>query len=124
MGWMLQEGISESFDKSMCTETFVSNSKRLYKTYNDYVMEQGFKLMKENYGFEIPEHDMSSGRSEELQYALASFSNEGYVASSGLDRSSFEAFKASLIKEEELSMILIRCLVVYPCNECLYFFHL
>lgn len=39
MGWMLQEGISESFGNSMCYETFVSNSKRLYKAYNDYGIE-------------------------------------------------------------------------------------
>ncbi|CAI9280520.1 unnamed protein product [Lactuca saligna] len=59
------------------------------------------KLRKEKYGFQISEHEMPSGHSEELQHALVAFSNEDYVASSGLDQSIFEAFKAFLIEEEE-----------------------
>ncbi|CAH1421161.1 unnamed protein product [Lactuca virosa] len=47
IGWMHQEGTSESFDKSICSETFVSNSKRIYKAYNDYGIVQGCRLMKE-----------------------------------------------------------------------------
>ncbi|CAH1414625.1 unnamed protein product [Lactuca virosa] len=101
MDWMLQEGIFKSFDKAMCSETFVSNSKILYKAYNDYGIDQGCKLKKEKYGFQIQEHEMSSERPEELQHALAAFCNEDYVASYGLDRSSFKAFKASLVEEEE-----------------------
>lgn len=101
MDWMLQERISESFDKAMCSETFMSNSKRLYKAYNDYCLEHVCKLMKEKYGFQIPEHRMPSGSYEELQHALPTSPNEDYLASSGLDQSSFEAFKASLIEEEE-----------------------
>ncbi|KAL4585099.1 hypothetical protein LXL04_009713 [Taraxacum kok-saghyz] len=101
MGWMLQEGIPESFDRAMYSPAFLENSKNLYQAYSNFGSEQARQDLREKYPLQIPDYEVPSGGAEALDRAMSVFATKDYVMSSGLDMSSYEAFRASLFPREK-----------------------
>ena len=58
MGWMLHEGIPESFDRAMYSPAFLENSKNLYQAYSNFGSEQARQDLREKYPLQIPDYEV------------------------------------------------------------------